>query len=916
MMNRYTTFGIRFSWALCLMLTLGIAPVLAQAPDINLSTATLGFPNTEAGQTSAEQTVTIENTGDADLTISAITLAGATPEAFAILNAADCTSGVIAAGSSCELRLTFSPQVAGASAAVVEITSDDPDESLLRVQVTGIGTGAPATASRISLTPIVINFAVTESGTESAAQSITVENTGTSDLAVTRIRLIDRDKNEFTLSGSDACIKTYAAGETCTFEATFKPTRAGSKAAKVEVRSDDRQNPRASVAVTGIATPPAGTTTPEVSVTPALVAFDATVVGEESPVQNVVIQNVGGADLRVQSLNLQNRHSRDFVITDRGACANNNTDLAPGASCTIQLTFKPRRAGTRIADLRIRTNDADERTLLVRLNGIGIEPTGTTPEISVTPLGLSYSGVGVNTESAAEVVTVENVGADGLRISQVRIRGAAANQFAIDTNGCRSANLANDEQCQIAVKFTPTAAGAHVATLRISSNDADNRTVFVQLAGVASTTGPGVPDITPSSAALNFGFSERNVETDAQTFRLTNDGSGDLDITRIRKRGANANSFNLSQDCTRNDLAQGEFCTISVTFRPRAEVAQIATVEIRSNDPDEGNLILTVVGYGTPRSTPPPAPPEITVDPLIVDFSSDPAARLDVTITNEGTGRLNFDSIAVDVEANFEIVSNNCGNRRNAGSSCRVRLRYTGDNTSAESATLDIASDDADEPLVRVLLATTGAPAVAPLNAELNGGGGNKNATGTTQMITITNPGTEAFAFLNLSLNGPDAEAFSVETSTCGDVLEPSESCEVEVAFTGALEDSQFAIFSVVTDNMPFTSTDVQLVTRGEVQTSVTVEDAEMPTSFRLEQNYPNPFNPVTTIAYEVPTAGAVRLAVYDMLGREVAILADSHVTAGAYTVTFDAANLSSGMYLYRLETDQRVLTQRMTLLK
>lgn len=915
MLNRYQSASIRLSWALCLSFFVGLSPAFAQTPDIDVSASNLGFPNTEVGATSAEQTLTINNTGDADLTISSIAVAGATPDAFSVLNAGDCTSGVIAPAGSCTLRITFSPQVAGASAAVVDISSDDPDEALLRILVTGVGTGT-STISGISLTPIVINFPVTEAGVESAAQSATIENTGSTDLTVSRIRLIDRDRNEFTLANSAACVKTYSAGETCSFDVTFRPTRAGAKAAKVEVRSNDRVTRNAIVALTGIATPPAGTTTPEVSVTPGLVAFDATTVGEESGIQNVVIQNVGGADLRIRSLNLQNRHRRDFLIEDRGTCANNNTDLAPGASCTIQLKFAPRRAGTRIADLRIRTNDADERTILVRLNGVGVASTGTTPEISVAPLGLDYVDVGVNTESAAEIVTIENVGADGLRISQVRVLGAARREFAIDSNSCSGVNLANGDQCEVGVIFKPTSAGAKIATLRIRSNDADNRTVFVQLAGVAATTGAGVPDITPSSAALNFGFSERNVETAAQTFRLTNDGSGDLDITRIRKRGANRNSFNVSNDCTSNDLAQGEFCTITVTFRPRAEVAQLATVEISSNDPDEGRLVLTLVGYGTPRSAPPPSPPEITVDPLIVDFSSDPSARLDVNITNDGTGRLNFDEISIDDEANFEIVSNNCGTRRNAGASCRVRLRYTGDNTAAESATLDIASDDADEPLVRVLLATTGAPQVSPLNGELNGGGGNKSAAGTTQIVTITNPGNEAFAFLNLSLRGPNADEFEVVSSTCSEVLEPTEACEVEVAYIGSLEDSRFVMLSVVTDNMPFTSTDVQLVTRGEVQTSVSVEDIELPGTYRLGQNYPNPFNPITTIAYEVPATGVARLAVYDVLGREVALLVDGQITAGAHTITFDANALSSGTYIYRLETDNRILTQKMTLLK
>jgi hypothetical protein len=90
----------------------------------------------------------------------------------------------------------------------------------------------------------------------------------------------------------------------------------------------------------------------------------------------------------------------------------------------------------------------------------------------------------------------------------------------------------------------------------------------------------------------------------------------------------------------------------------------------------------------------------------------------------------------------------------------------------------------------------------------------------------------------------------------------------------------------------------------------------ELPATLALEQNYPNPFNPKTTIRFALPEASPVRLAVYDMTGREVRRLLDGLLGAGRHEVTFDAGDLSSGMYVYRLETSARSLTQRMILLK
>jgi beta-galactosidase len=89
-----------------------------------------------------------------------------------------------------------------------------------------------------------------------------------------------------------------------------------------------------------------------------------------------------------------------------------------------------------------------------------------------------------------------------------------------------------------------------------------------------------------------------------------------------------------------------------------------------------------------------------------------------------------------------------------------------------------------------------------------------------------------------------------------------------------------------------------------------------LPAAFWLEQNYPNPFNPTTTIAYQLPAALDVRLVVYDLLGREVAVLVDERKPAGSYESTFDARELASGVYLYRLTAGSAVETKKMAVLK
>ncbi len=88
-----------------------------------------------------------------------------------------------------------------------------------------------------------------------------------------------------------------------------------------------------------------------------------------------------------------------------------------------------------------------------------------------------------------------------------------------------------------------------------------------------------------------------------------------------------------------------------------------------------------------------------------------------------------------------------------------------------------------------------------------------------------------------------------------------------------------------------------------------------LPYSVSLAQNYPNPFNPGTTIEFAIDRAQRVMLAVYDVMGRQVALLEDGHIDAGTHRVDFDASALASGLYVYRLHTARSVISRKMMLL-
>lgn len=103
----------------------------------------------------------------------------------------------------------------------------------------------------------------------------------------------------------------------------------------------------------------------------------------------------------------------------------------------------------------------------------------------------------------------------------------------------------------------------------------------------------------------------------------------------------------------------------------------------------------------------------------------------------------------------------------------------------------------------------------------------------------------------------------------------------------------------------------------GDVYTSIEGPAVtELPSKIELHQNYPNPFNPSTTIRYQISSNNLVSLKIYDTLGRQVATLVNEYKPAGEHVVSFNAPNLSSGMYIYQLKAGNAVITKKLILIK
>jgi mono/diheme cytochrome c family protein len=105
-------------------------------------------------------------------------------------------------------------------------------------------------------------------------------------------------------------------------------------------------------------------------------------------------------------------------------------------------------------------------------------------------------------------------------------------------------------------------------------------------------------------------------------------------------------------------------------------------------------------------------------------------------------------------------------------------------------------------------------------------------------------------------------------------------------------------------------------INEGATETPTSLEEPERPMAMRLDQNFPNPFNPNTVVGFRLSVVGHTRLTVFDMTGREVAVLIDRMMPAGEHSVTFEATGLPSGIYMYVLESGGQRVSRKLLLMK
>jgi hypothetical protein len=213
---------------------------------VNLSPSALAFSSPSVGTTSSAQSVTLENTGSAALSISSVTLNGANAGDFAQTN--NCGASV-ASGANCAINVTFTPMATGSRSASLTI-ADNASGSPQSVSLSGSVTAMPVA----SLSPASLSFGPENEGAATAPQTLTLANTGSALLSISSIAIQGPDFFDFVQSNT--CGASVAAGANCAISVKFEPTSYGyTSTASLAVADNAAGSPQTS-SLTGTALPP------------------------------------------------------------------------------------------------------------------------------------------------------------------------------------------------------------------------------------------------------------------------------------------------------------------------------------------------------------------------------------------------------------------------------------------------------------------------------------------------------------------------------------------------------------------------------------------------------------------------------------------------------------------------------------
>ena len=753
-------------------------------PDIDVNPSSWNYGQVDVDGFE-DKTFVISNDGCQNLDVSAPSITGVDASHFTIISGGG--PFTLGDGETRNVVIRFTPQTGGARTATLEIVSNDPDELTVIVNLQGEGCVDP----NIVVYPSTWDFGLVNVGGFSDI-TIIVSNTGCQDLVVSGASIVGANTDQFSIqSGGDGF--TLSSGQTQNIEVRFTPTSGGVKNAGLQILSNDPNEGGVIVTLTG-----QGCALQDIAVTPTAWSYGIVDVGgfEENTFS---VSNEGCQDLEVTGTSIVGTNSDEFSIMSGGGAS-----TIPGdGSIDIVVRFAPTSTGSKSATLRIQSNDPDEGTFDVELTGgvCGL------PDIDVEPETWNYGSVAVDDQVQKEII-VSNTGCQDLQVSATALVGANADQYTIVSGGGAFAVIHGATR-GIIVRFSPDSPGTKSAGLRITSNDPDEGIVTVPLNGL----GCGDPDIAVDPMSWGFGeidvggFGDRIIE-------ISNLGCQTLQVTATNLTGINANEFDIVSGGAPFSIAQGGKHNIVLQFSPESGGDKSATLEILSNDPNEGKVSVILTGSGC-------VVPDISLNLLFWNFGVvDVGKRADKTIVVSNTGCQDLQVTATTIvgtnPAEFQIVSGGGFFTVERGETHNIVVRFIPTSGGPKDASLRISSNDPDEGITEVPLTGEGC-GFSDIDVDFTSWDFNIVDVGDykEKIVVVSNSGCQNLQVTNTAIVGSDPNQFSIVAGGGGFTVSQGQTHDILVRFTPTAGGGVSAVLQISSDDPDESIKNVSLTGEG-----------------------------------------------------------------------------------------------------
>ena len=678
------------------ILLLGMAPISAYAAitQIVCTPTNLPFGAVVVGQTRTLP-VTVTNTGATSVTISGMTVG----------NSEFTTSSlslplVLHAGQSVTLNVSFTPTAIGWTGGAIKF-SRNGSIAPLYLEVEGSGLNSAA----VTASPSTVSFGQVAIG---SSATVPVVLTNARSWAVTLLGLQTMGAG-VSLSGPTFPM-TLGAGQSVTLNVAFAPQSAGTTAGSLFV-----SGPALAIPLMGVGT---GTAAGQLSIAPAPLNFGTLTVGT-TKTQPLTL-SATGASVTVSSASSSSSQfsleGPSFPLT-----------IAAGQSVPFNVAFTPQNSGTVSGSLAFVSNASNSQTLgpnpstSVPLSGTGM----TQGTLATNPAALTLGSVQVgNSTSLSETLT--NTGGTSLTISAASASGSGFGLSGLSL----PLTLNGGQSTSFTVLFSPTASGAAIGSVSITSNGS-NSTWSIPLSGTGVTSGTlAANPTTLAFSGTQLGSSTSVPET------LTNTGGTSLTISAATASGI---GFSLSGVALPLTLAVGQSTSFTVLFSPTASGATSGSVSITSNG-SNSSLSIPLSGTGVMSGALAANSPTLAFSNVQVGNS----VSLSETLTNTGGSTVAISQANLSV-AGFSISGLTLPLNLTANQSVTFTATFTPTSAGAAGGSLSVASNASNSLLNIALSATGSAPgqlAVSPsslsFGTEVVGSSSSLNGSLTASGAPIT----------------------------------------------------------------------------------------------------------------------------------------------------------------------------------